>query len=151
LDDEFNAYAVEMLKASDVLIMGRRTCELMSGASPGDTDNDPIVKEKMNSTPKQIAERSRGDEIIENRRHKLGAFTNSYFFVSTCWRTENSTIPCNPIRGDTLKGCRRLMVPWTEREYPFWRSRSQGEHFCTAGHAMFAIMRAWQKAALKAA
>jgi len=36
VDDEFNAYAVEMLKASDVLIMGRRTYELMAGVWPGD-------------------------------------------------------------------------------------------------------------------
>jgi dihydrofolate reductase len=43
VDDEFNAYAVEMLKASDVLIMGRKTYQLMAGAWPTDTDNDPIA------------------------------------------------------------------------------------------------------------
>jgi hypothetical protein len=33
-DDEFNAYAVEMLKASDVLIMGRNTYELWQVIGP---------------------------------------------------------------------------------------------------------------------
>jgi dihydrofolate reductase len=50
VDDEFNAYALEMLNASDVLIMGRRTYELMAEAWPTDMDNDPVVKEKMNSS-----------------------------------------------------------------------------------------------------
>jgi RibD C-terminal domain len=43
VDDEFNSYAMEMLKASDVLIMGRRTYQLMAGAWPTDTDNDPVA------------------------------------------------------------------------------------------------------------
>ncbi|HEY6453925.1 MAG TPA: hypothetical protein VIY90_01445 [Steroidobacteraceae bacterium] len=30
VDEEFNGYSVEMLKASDVFIMGRRTYELMA-------------------------------------------------------------------------------------------------------------------------
>ena len=34
VDDEFNAYAVEMLEASDVLVMGRTTYELMAGTGP---------------------------------------------------------------------------------------------------------------------
>jgi dihydrofolate reductase len=34
VDDEFNAYAVEMLKASDVLIMGRNTYELWQVIGP---------------------------------------------------------------------------------------------------------------------
>ena len=37
VDDEFNAYAVEMLEASDALIMGRRTYELMARYWPTDT------------------------------------------------------------------------------------------------------------------
>jgi len=52
VDDEFNAYAVEMFDAADVLIMGRRTYELMAGYWPAATDNDPVVTERMNSTPK---------------------------------------------------------------------------------------------------
>ena len=58
VDDEFNAYAVDMLKASDVLLMGRRTYELMAGCWPTDTDNDPVVTEKMNSTPKLVFSRT---------------------------------------------------------------------------------------------
>lgn len=54
VDDEFNAYAVEMLQASDVLVMGRRTYELMAGYWPTASDNDPVVKEKMSSTPKLV-------------------------------------------------------------------------------------------------
>jgi len=53
VDDEFNAYAVEMLEASDVLIMGRRTYELMAGYWPTAADDDP-VKELINSTPKLV-------------------------------------------------------------------------------------------------
>lgn len=58
VDDEFNAYAVEMLNASDVLIMGRKTYELMAGYWPIAADNDPAVKEKMNSTPKLVFSRT---------------------------------------------------------------------------------------------
>lgn len=54
MDDEFNAYAIETLTASDVLIMGRRTYELMASYWPNDTENDPVVKEKMNSMPKLV-------------------------------------------------------------------------------------------------
>jgi dihydrofolate reductase len=54
VDDEFNAYAVQMLEASDVLIMGRKTYELMAGYWPTAADNDPAVKEQMNSTPKLV-------------------------------------------------------------------------------------------------
>jgi dihydrofolate reductase len=35
---------MEMLNTSGALIMGRRTYELMAGAWPTDTDNDPRVK-----------------------------------------------------------------------------------------------------------
>jgi dihydrofolate reductase len=58
VDDEFNAYAVEMLDAADVLIMGRRTYELMAGYWPTATDNDPVVTERMNSTPKLVFSRT---------------------------------------------------------------------------------------------
>ena len=58
VDDEFNAYAVEMLKASAVLVMGRRTYELMAGYWPTALDNDPVVKEAMNSTPKLVFSRT---------------------------------------------------------------------------------------------
>lgn len=60
VDDEFNAYAVEMLMASDALIMGRKTYELMAGywPTPAATENDPAVTEGMNSTPKLVFSKS---------------------------------------------------------------------------------------------
>ena len=43
-DNECNAYAIETLTASDVLIIGRRTYELMAMSWRNDTENDPVVK-----------------------------------------------------------------------------------------------------------
>jgi dihydrofolate reductase len=53
VDDDFNAYAVETLRASDVLIMGRRTYDLMVSYWPTVTDDDPVAKE-MNGRPKLV-------------------------------------------------------------------------------------------------
>jgi len=58
VDDEFNAFAVETLSSTDVLIMGRKTYELMAGYWPSAAGNDPAVKEKMNSTPKLVFSRT---------------------------------------------------------------------------------------------
>ena len=55
VDDEFNAYAVEMLEASDALIMGRRTYELMARYWPTDTETDPVVRAKMNSAEIRVS------------------------------------------------------------------------------------------------
>jgi dihydrofolate reductase len=57
VDDEFNAYAVETLKASDALIMGRTTYELMAGYWPTVTDDDPVAKE-INARPKLVFSKS---------------------------------------------------------------------------------------------
>jgi dihydrofolate reductase len=57
VDDEFNAYAVETLKATDVLIMGRTTYELMAGYWPTAPGDDP-VSEQMNGTPKLVFSRT---------------------------------------------------------------------------------------------
>src|ERR1017187_6597720 len=57
VDDEFNAYAVETLRAADVLIMGRRNYELMAGYWPTAPGDDP-VKEQMNGTPKRVFSRT---------------------------------------------------------------------------------------------
>jgi dihydrofolate reductase len=57
VDDDFNAYAVETLRASDVLIMGRTTYELMAGYWPTESDDDPVAKE-MNGRPKLVFSRS---------------------------------------------------------------------------------------------
>ena len=50
VDDAFNAYAVEMLEASDVLVVGRRTYELMAGYWPTAADNHAAVKALMNGS-----------------------------------------------------------------------------------------------------
>ena len=76
MDDEFNAYAVEMLKASDVLIMGRRTYELMAGYWPTAADNDPVVKELMNSTPKLVFSRTLKKVDWQNSRLAAGSIAD---------------------------------------------------------------------------
>ena len=65
VDDDFNAYAVETLKATDVLIMGRRTYELMAGYWPTAPGDDP-VKEQMNGRPKLVFSRTlKRVELVE--------------------------------------------------------------------------------------
>jgi len=57
VDDEFNAYAVETLDASDVLIMGRKTYELMAGYWPTAPDDDPVAV-RMNHAAKLVFSRT---------------------------------------------------------------------------------------------
>src|SRR5580693_442416 len=57
VDEDFNAYAVETLKAAKVLIMGRKTYELMASYWPTSPDQDP-VKEYMNGRPKLVFSRT---------------------------------------------------------------------------------------------
>ena len=76
VDDEFNAYAVEMLEASDALIMGRRTYELMARYWPTDTENDPVVREKMNSTPKLVFSRTLKKVEWQNSRLATGSIAD---------------------------------------------------------------------------
>ncbi|HTS54053.1 MAG TPA: dihydrofolate reductase family protein [Burkholderiales bacterium] len=76
MDDEFNAYAVEMLDASDVLIMGRRTYELMAGYWPTAADNDPVVKDRMNSTPKLVFSRTLKKVEWQNSRLATGSIAD---------------------------------------------------------------------------
>ena len=73
VDDEFNAYAVETLKASEVLIMGRRTYELMAGYWPTAPGNDSVVKEKMNATPKLVFSRTLKRVDWQNSRLATGS------------------------------------------------------------------------------
>jgi dihydrofolate reductase len=73
VDDEFNACAVEMLKKTDVLIMGRKTYELMVGYWPTATGNDPVVKEEMNRTPKLVFSRTLTTVAWENSRLASGS------------------------------------------------------------------------------
>jgi dihydrofolate reductase len=72
VDDEFNAYAVETLRATDVLIMGRRTYELMAGYWPTAPGNDPVAKE-MNGTPKLVFSKTLKQVDWENSRLATGS------------------------------------------------------------------------------
>jgi dihydrofolate reductase len=76
VDDEFNAYAVDTLKATDVLIMGRRTYELMAGYWPTATDNHPVVKEKLNGTPKLVFSRTLKSVAWQNSRLATGSIAD---------------------------------------------------------------------------
>jgi dihydrofolate reductase len=61
VDEEYAAPVVEMLKASDVLIMGRKTYELMAGYWPTAEGNDIGVrafKDLMNRKPKLVFSRT---------------------------------------------------------------------------------------------
>lgn len=73
VDDEFNAYVIEMLDATEVLIMGRRTYELMAGYWPSAADNDPRVKERMNRTPKLVFSKTLKDVTWQNSRLATGS------------------------------------------------------------------------------
>lgn len=68
VDDELNAYVVETLKATEVLIMGRRNYELMASYWPTATDNDPVIKVKLNGTPKLVFSRTLKKVEWENSR-----------------------------------------------------------------------------------
>lgn len=76
MDDEFNAYAVEMLQASDTLIMGRTSYERMAGYWPTAVDNDPVVKEKMNGTPKLVFSRTLKKVAWQNSRLATGSIAD---------------------------------------------------------------------------
>jgi dihydrofolate reductase len=72
VDGDLNAFAVDMLENTDVLIMGRKTYELMAGYWPTATGNDPVVKEQMNRTPKLVFSRTLTTVAWENSRLASG-------------------------------------------------------------------------------
>jgi dihydrofolate reductase len=76
VDDEFNAYAVETLRATDTLIMGRRTYALMAGYWPTAADNDPVVKELMNGTSKLVFSRTLESVAWQNSRLAAGSIAD---------------------------------------------------------------------------
>jgi len=79
VDDEFNAYAVETLRATDALIMGRRTYELMAGYWPSAAGDDPIVKtvkDQMNGTPKLVFSRTLKRVEWQNSRLATGSIAD---------------------------------------------------------------------------
>jgi len=71
VDEEFNAYAVETLAATDVLIMGRRNYELMAGYWPTASDADP-VKAYLNGLPKLVFSRTLSRVDWQNSRLATG-------------------------------------------------------------------------------
>lgn len=54
VDDEFNDFAIQQLHASDVLLFGRVTYEMMASYWPNAEEDDPIVARLMNSMPKIV-------------------------------------------------------------------------------------------------
>ncbi len=75
VDEEFNAFAMDTAKASDVFIMGRRTYELMAGYWPTAPDDDG-VKEQMNSKPKLVFSRTLKSVGWENSRLATGSIAD---------------------------------------------------------------------------
>ncbi len=56
VDDEFNAYAIDLLHKADALLFGRVTYELMASYWPAAAalTNDPVVAGLMNTLPKYV-------------------------------------------------------------------------------------------------
>ena len=61
LDEEVNAYVVEMLEAADVLVMGRKTYELMASFWPTAEGDDSSIK-----SFKDLDERQAQAGLLEN-------------------------------------------------------------------------------------
>jgi dihydrofolate reductase len=60
VDEEFNEFAIEQLNATDLLLFGRVTYELMAGywPTPEAIKNDPMVAGAMNSASKIVFSRT---------------------------------------------------------------------------------------------
>ncbi len=60
VDEEFNTFAAEQMDEGDIILFGRRTYQLMEGFWPSKEglEDDPIVAEKMNTTPKIVFSRT---------------------------------------------------------------------------------------------
>lgn len=106
VDDEFNEFAIEQLCATDLLIFGRITYELMASywpnyvPSPEQQENDRTVARLMNSIPKLVASRTlkssswagtrmMGGEIIDELKRikqepgeDIALFGSSHFALS---------------------------------------------------------------------
>src|SRR5579872_2864422 len=54
VDEEFFAYARELLASVDTLLFGRVTYQMMASYWTTSTDDDPVITEKMNSLPKLV-------------------------------------------------------------------------------------------------
>jgi dihydrofolate reductase len=73
VDDELNVYIVEMLRATDVLIMGRKNYELMAAYWPTAPGGYPGVKEQMNGTPKLVFSKTLRRVDWQNSRLATGS------------------------------------------------------------------------------
>ncbi len=60
VDEEFNTYAIALLRQVDTLLFGRRTYELMAGYWPGPeaVKDDPVVAGLMNTLNKVVFSRT---------------------------------------------------------------------------------------------
>ncbi len=70
VDEEFNEFAIGQLQEVDTLLFGRVTYEMMASYWPTQQarTSDPVVAEKMNSTPKIVFSRSLSEAKWENTR-----------------------------------------------------------------------------------
>ena len=70
VDEEFNTFAIDQLKKSDLLLFGRRTYELMVSYWPTDAakQDDPMVAKLMNKTSKIVFSRTLEKAEWENTR-----------------------------------------------------------------------------------
>ena len=72
VDEEFNDFAIETLKATEVLIMGRKVYELMASYWPN-APEDSGVRDLMNGTPKLVFSRTLNEVPWENSRLAAGS------------------------------------------------------------------------------
>ncbi len=70
VDEEFNDFAIQQLNEVDTLLFGRVTYDMMASywPTPQARADDPVVAEKMNSTPKIVFSHTLRDAKWENTR-----------------------------------------------------------------------------------
>ena len=54
VDEEFFDYARDLLGTVDTILFGRVTYQMMESYWPAETDNDPVITDKMNNLPKIV-------------------------------------------------------------------------------------------------
>jgi dihydrofolate reductase len=72
VDDDFLNEAIETLRATSALLMGRRTYELMASYWPTAVDDDPRVAAFMNNLPKVVFSRTLAAVEWQNARLARG-------------------------------------------------------------------------------
>jgi dihydrofolate reductase len=70
VDPAFNDFAVDQLRAMDMILFGRKTYQLMASYWPTDAANndDPVVAEMMNSMPKIVFSKTLDQAVWKNTR-----------------------------------------------------------------------------------